>query len=691
MTKLIAAGNNGAGGARMARLEDTAVWDELLVGEGTTLWRFRELLQGGLPVHHVIDAVDSSLYRLGGQLWRSVLNDPLHWEKVTGLQLYVQDITVDDEGNYWAITSDAADANPVSTTLGSRIWKGTNNGAVWTQKFLLGQDGFGVIAGRKPQAWNIAVNPTDPDIIIVHGSETTTSGTRFWRSTDGGETWTGINPGLGTNSVGGRVRAFGYNAAGVLSISQNNNANTEARFYDSANNGTTWTQRFVFTTGNTVHQQMLFGAEGFDWWLTEERLYRVSADHLTFTLAAQSSVDFLSAELTAINVEDGFVYLGIDCASCSTIHSIYKRPVDLSTAWELHADTMVTDLGYLLRVNTQGLLGATDYTVITPPDEEPPPHCLGMLDWEVLIGGQAGYYSRSRAFGMGLNNAGGDQTAFLADAETTWNPSGGGCFGAEHGPYHVRREIIVNDYGINKGSELKNLAGSYLPSKEKSLGGFTVIKFREGGILRATATAPHPYKPLQAGDEIQLGGTCEGPCGIDGGTWVVDEVVYEFPQGISTITISRRPASQTGTYPQGNVRSLGESIAEEGQVFESEWFHPLDPAFKSNTINQDEAGVYDTFKFEHYMGQLPSDIIMVASKRKIFNWFDDAEVAEGSPLYVPKVGLFDHTQVQGVGFDVIRLDEQLIVFQFRRFLFYSDIEGKWVFPTERFIKMWLIP
>jgi hypothetical protein len=495
---------------------------------------------------------------------------------------------------------------------------------------------------------------------------------------------------MNTNSVRGRVRAFGYNSTGVLAIIQNNTTNTEARFYDSSNNGTTWTQRFAYSTSTTVHQQLLFGRGGYDWWLSEDRLYRVSLDHGTFTLAASAS-DFGGAALTAINVEDDFVYLGLNCGACASGKSIYRRPVDLSSPWEPYADTMSVNLGYILRVNTQGLRGLTDFSEILPPPETPPPHCLGMADWEILVGGQEGYYSRSRAFGMGLTNASEQQTIIIPDAETTWNPSGGECFGDEHGPYLVRREIIVNDYGINKASELANLANSYLPTKEKSFGGFTVVKFRVGGILRATENAPVPLKPLQAGDEIQLSNTCEGPCKIAGGTWVVDEVLYEFPEGITSVTISRRPAAQVGSYPQGNVRVLGESLAGVGQVFESHWFHPLDPAFKSNTINQDKPGVYDTFKIEHYMGQIPSDIIMVAAKRKIFNWFDDAEVAEAEPLYVPKAGLFDHTQVQGVGFDILRVDEQLIVFQFRRFLFYSESEGKWVFPTERFIKVWLLP
>ena len=303
----------------------------------------------------------------------------------------------------------------------------------------------------------------------------------------------------------------------------------------------------------------------------------------------------------------------------------------------------------------------------------------GIIGWAVSVDGR-GVYSRARAQGMGVNNAGGQFTALLPGSETTWNPA--------LNQFKVSRELIVNDYGINEGPELLNLATSYLPLPGKEFGGFTTLKIGLAGIPRAGSTAPHPNKIIQAGDRLQICGAAIP--NVTTGAWIVDEASYEFPRGITTLLLSQRPAAQTKKMTSGHIRNLGESLAAVGGVYESPWFSTSDASFLADPTREGSDSLYDTFAFEHFMGVPPRTITMVAAKNKIFDWYDEDLVIAAQPLYVPKQ-FIDLSQVQGVGYNVVEWGKNKIVFHFLRYLFYDDLDGAWIRPQDRFIKVWLLP
>ncbi|KKL73768.1 hypothetical protein LCGC14_2071590, partial [marine sediment metagenome] len=251
-----------------------------------------------------------------------------------------------------------------------------------------------------------------------------------------------------------------------------------------------------------------------------------------------------------------------------------------------------------------------------PPD----PTVCNPIIWFEVSENAKNIYSRARAFGMGVNNAGGLFTARLPGSETTWNPS--------QNQFKVRREIILNDYGVNEGLELLNLAQSYLTLPGKELGGFTTLKMWLAGIPRAGGTAPNPNKIIQTGDRLQIG---VGLPHIATGAWIVDSAEYEFPEGTLTLLLSQKPAAQARPLVRGNIRSIGESLAAVGGVYESPWFHATDTAFLIDPARADPTAFYDTFAFEHFIGVSPRTITMVAAKSKIFDWYDDDLVIAAQP------------------------------------------------------------
>lgn len=142
----------------------------------------------------------------------------------------------------------------------------------------------------------------------------------------------------------------------------------------------------------------------------------------------------------------------------------------------------------------------------------------------------------------------------------------------------------------------------------------------------------------------------------------------------------------------GNIRNIGESLAQVGGVYESPWFSVNDAAFAVNPDLADPSKFYDTFQFQHYLGVMPRTITMIAAKQKIFDWYDDAAVIAAQPLYVPR-SFVDLSQVQGVGYNILDVGaaaDNKIAFFFWRYLFYDDLDGEWVRPQDRFIKVWVM-
>ncbi len=80
---------------------------------------------------------------------------------------------------------------------------------------------------------------------------------------------------------------------------------------------------------------------------------------------------------------------------------------------------------------------------------------------------------------------------------------------------------------------------------------------------------------------------------------------------------------------------------------------------------------------------------LIAAKQKIYDWNDTDTLIAAQPLYVPRQFL-DISQVQGVGYNLVAIDEIQAIFHLWRYLFYDGLEGRWVPPEDRYLKIWLI-
>jgi hypothetical protein len=283
--------------------------------------------------------------------------------------------------------------------------------------------------------------------------------------------------------------------------------------------------------------------------------------------------------------------------------------------------------------------GTMIFNLYDPPT---PLVCIPPISVEVTADNMS-IYSRSRAMGMGTSNANETTTALVTHMEDTWNPTAG--------QYSVKREILANDYGINDANELDNLARSYLLSKTNAQHGYITLLVTLSGFLKAV-TGPFLTKPLQAGDSVDIGAGLGIAFNIEAGPYVVDNIVYTWPEDISKMTCSQRPASLTDAPGAGGVRNIGMSSAGEGEIFESDWIDPLPFA---------DAGTgFPCVIVEHNLGVIPTKVLIVAALHRIQNWYDSAEVDAAQPLFVTPA-YFDVPIQEWVGYRVVSADENRIL------------------------------
>lgn len=688
-------------GAKLVRLEESGSWTEIGAPGATGAWYLREYFDSiNVPRLFYIAANGTHARPFRGTLYRSQ-NEGDTWVDVTPPLGYCIGISLGAGDRLWAITDDRE--NPATLIGGpSRIYYSDNWGQTWTLSYTIPEVSIGT---RGWPLYNITAHPTDYRKIVVEGVEMIAWGVRMWSTVDGGDSWSVSTPTFpfGVTNTGGQMSlslTYAYDGSLIYLSRGTAGSNTFYIFRstdDGANFSTWYSDSRPFGSNDGIHFLAGCGALYF---LSDQRSYVSSAwGSSPTTLADNATAPFIVSDY----------FRGIDCPDAENlvlgVHSnpvppesaIWVRPLDLSTGWIAHPSwaDMNSDVGYLVYCWPGGILGASEFLDrYEVPCDTPyaagsvDPRCIAIMEWEISVDGK-NFFTEARAEGMGMNNPGQAYVAKLDDPYI-WSPASAE-FGKEGGSYNVRRELVVQDYGINEAGELNTLAGAYLTSPEKKWKGMTTIKFSIGGMPRASATAPTPNKILQAGDQIRFGCGSDTHCGIAEGEWVVDEVHYEFPKGITTVLASRRPAAMAvrtrGT--SGNIRNLGETIANEFGVWESPWFTVEDTEFFMNPNAHDADRFYGVFKMEHYMGVIPRTYIVLAAKQKIYDWYDDEVVIAAQPLYVPRQFL-DISQVQGVGYNLVAIDEIQAIFHFWRYLFYDGLDSRWVPPEDRFLKIWLI-
>lgn len=700
-------------GGKVVRLETDGTWTEVHDPGVTGAWHLREYSDAdNVPRLFYISSPGGNAgnpYR--GSLYRSE-DEGDAWSDVSPPLGSVRDISHGAGDRLWAITDPRQ--NPGTINGGpSRIYYSDDWGDTWNLSYTIPEISFGT---RGWPLYNIAAHPTDATKIVVEGAEMVGWDARMWRTVDGGSTWSAaFDPVFPANvdNIGGQFSfSLTYTADGsLIYLTRATVGSGTFWMFRSTDDGTNFATYYSENKPFTSNDGLYFLADcpgGYHWYISETKIWRGPDDWGSApTGYGESGVaPFGGTENPrGIACHDG---LNVDLAihdsnpapGCCEPPGVYSRPLDMSGSWTKHTnwDAMDGSLGYRVYPWAQGIQGAT--AVVLPPDRyeldceeeaaagDDQQQCIPIMSWEISVDGK-NYFTRSRAQGMGINNPGEAHMAEIA-SPTTWAPASAE-YGEEGGTYNVKRELIVNDYGINEAAELNTLANAYLLDTDKKWHGMTTIKFTVGGIPRAGALAPVPNKILQAGDQIRFGCGSDIICGIAEGDWVVDEVHYSFPKGITTVVASRRPAAQAvrtrGT--SGNIRNLGETIANEFGVYESPWFAITDAEFQVHPNVADPEKFYDTFKIEHYLGVIPRTYLVVAAKQKIYDWYDSTVVEAAQPLYVPRQFL-DIAQVQGVGYNIVVEDEIQTVFHFWRYLFYDAIDGKWVKPEERFLKIWLI-
>ena len=122
-------------------------------------------------------------------------------------------------GDTWTeqcITVHPTDANTVYYGTGTKIWKSTDGGVTWTTMFTL--------AGLEPNA--IIINPTSPETLLVSSEK------GIYRSTNGGTSFTQVRAGFSWD-----LRYKTNDSNTVFAICRNG---TKSDFYKSIDGGTTW-------------------------------------------------------------------------------------------------------------------------------------------------------------------------------------------------------------------------------------------------------------------------------------------------------------------------------------------------------------------------------------------------------------------------------------------------------------------
>lgn len=583
------------------------------------------------------------------------------WGVVSSFPNNCHDITMAADGTLWAISDERA-GNSYSTNGSqfSKIYKSTDFGETWELSRVLTEESSG---SNNCRAFVIAAHPTDPNKIIVGGtSPVGISPARFWRTTNGGQTWQFVQPSGASPAYNGQNRALSYLPNGNLIYGRGIAGLSPSAVVMSSDNGSTWSSVYTFNSHNQWPQSVSSCGKAFV--ASIGGLVRLSqTGALEAVRLPPSGLGFSS--VVCYNDE---VFVGAFPLE-SGIPTIEKTDPDWR-GWTSIVGSMLSDLGYYIAPNWQGVMPVPPIEAPgTPPpgtvvDEAP---CIPIIGLEVTADATS-IYSRSRAFGLGLNNADGMSTAHNVARETEWSP--------ESGHYLVQREIQINDYGVTERQELKNLADSYLVDPSEKLKGFTIARITVPS-LPVSDNASMLGKPLQAGDSISINSSLVPADLNPSGLWVVDSLTYYWPEDITEIIASNRSAALVEG-PGGNVRTLGMAGAGEGEFWESDWIPPLLIPV---------TGEASCVAIQHNIGVVPSRILVIGADSPIENWYDDTEVDQKNIIVVPPL---HYDPDRGwIGFRIVQSDGNALVMAVAQILQVLD-DGE-VFVTDKFLKVFLFP
>ncbi|GAG20701.1 unnamed protein product, partial [marine sediment metagenome] len=247
-------------------------------------------------------------------------------------------------------------------------------------------------------------------------------------------------------------------------------ASTHLYIFRSVDDGTVFSAWYADSRPFSGNDGMYF-LEGCGalYFISEHRAYSITGWGAALTTVADNATSPFGAShiFRGLDCPDGGnLVIGIHDAApdpgCCDPAAIWTRPIDLSTGWVEHPKwaTMDSDLGYRMYCWPGGVIGATAYADrYEVPADDPrgagdwKPQCIPIMSWEISVDGKS-FYTRSRAQGMGMNNPGQAFTAEIPSPEI-WSPNQSTVHGEEGGAYNVRRELVVNDYGINEAGELQ--------------------------------------------------------------------------------------------------------------------------------------------------------------------------------------------------------------------------------------------
>jgi hypothetical protein len=605
-----------------------------LVGTGfTNPWCLRSLkLNNGEDVLFFIDAIGYTPAPLGGKLMRFYQGA---WEEIGVPNYFCYNVYIDGT-RLWALfdlRSDADIGNPSSE--GTRVYLSEDLGSTWTHVYTLAGGEF---LNRKPFGYAIVASGAN---VVVLGVETVGWRVRFWKSTDGGSTWSFIVPTAPTSwvSVQGRNKALVVTPSQTfLSVL----TPTSGTAYICASSDlTSWS--IVVATNSGANRWSARRVCGRTLFFNDDS----SLHPGVIAVRDDLSVDYAHPPpaFGAVACHDNNLLVGRTYTSGTVTNNdvpyfLMEGDHSSSPNFQSLSQRLYEDLGFYLAPGREGILG--DVVPSEPEIPEPPPDgtpvgpspCVPIISVSPVIDA-TGIYSRVRSYGLGINNASEDTSALIPQRETDWDP--------QQGYYIVRRELQINDYGVTEGEELRNLAYAHLTDPSAKLRGFTSLRVVVPSLPSDNTTG----KPLQPGDTIVVHDTIAAAYS-QSNEWVVDEYVYKWPEDITEIIASQKSAAMLES-AGGNVRIYGAAFSSEGEYWESDWIPPL----------QVVGGKLSCVEVIHRTGVVPSRILVIAADRPIENWWDDEEVSKNRILFVPPLhedptwGPTGYTVVFSDGYSVV--------------------------------------
>ncbi len=268
------------------------------------------------------------------------------------------------------------------------IYRTTDAGATWERVLFVSDSTSGI---------DVAINPTNPNIVYAAMWERIrspiyrrvgglTSG--IWKSTDGGDTWNQLTSGLpGSAPDIGRIGlAIAPGNPNIVYASYSDNPGNLIGFWRTTNGGTTWTSRLVSPSAGSF--------SGFGWYFGRIWVNPTNADQVYFgDVYMWKSTDGAAhwSDITGIMHVDQHAWVqdpaNPNLVFCGNDGGIFKS-LDGGSLWTKCYDLPITQF-YAITIDShtpQRLYGGTQ-------DNSTPRTLTGAPDnWDVIFGGD-GFYA----------------------------------------------------------------------------------------------------------------------------------------------------------------------------------------------------------------------------------------------------------------------------------------------------------